>query len=290
MGDRRSTMMPSDLEPSHLLPLRLASRTSSCALVPPSLGRRGHTGSSSRRSFCWSSRRPLAAADAPSKKPRRAAAAKEKESANRPAPAKPAETLSGDLLRVRPKNKQQGNNDLLDRVDLAKDVVYSSPAEPVTESEQFQFVDRVLRTPEKGDARLCLPAEVPKYYRLVLDLVEKPGDAAAGDWDRRHLGRPAVLSAGPCRSGQPGSLLRPRNHGSAVQTPDTSWQSGARRSRVVGRRLRNAAAISRRLSRMDDHRVRAIARCELGDRRSPIACSWFFPQDRWTCTPSCCGR
>jgi len=40
---------------------------------------------------------------------------------------------------------------------------YSTAESPVPESEQFQFVDGVLRTPEKGDARLCLPLKAPKF-------------------------------------------------------------------------------------------------------------------------------
>jgi WD40 repeat protein len=88
-------------------------------------------------------------------------------------PAKAAEALAGKLVRTRPEQDRKDGKDLLNQLDLARDVVYTTAESPVPEGEQFQFVDGVLRTPEKGDARLCLPIEVPRYYRLALDLVRK---------------------------------------------------------------------------------------------------------------------
>jgi hypothetical protein len=87
--------------------------------------------------------------------------------------AKPATALAGELVRVRPEKDRQDETDLLNKIDLATDVVYSTAESPVPESEQFQFVDGVLRTPEKGDARLCLPLKAPKFYRLSLDTIRK---------------------------------------------------------------------------------------------------------------------
>ena len=89
--------------------------------------------------------------------------------------AKPAESLAGDLVRQRPEKDRKLEHDLLNSADLAKDVVYTSGESPIPAAEQFQFVDGVLRTPEKGDARLCFPAEVPKFYRLTIDAFLKPG-------------------------------------------------------------------------------------------------------------------
>ncbi len=94
--------------------------------------------------------------------------------ADQPQPAKPAESLAGELVRVRPKEEASDDSDLLSTVDLAKDVVYRDAESPTPVADQFQFIDGVLRTPEKGDARLCLPADVPRFYRLTLDLVARP--------------------------------------------------------------------------------------------------------------------
>ncbi len=89
--------------------------------------------------------------------------------------AKPAESLAGDLVRQRPEKDRKLEGDLLSAVDLAKDVVYTSGESPIPVAEQFQFIDGVLRTPEKGDARLCLAAEVPQFYRLTINAFSKPG-------------------------------------------------------------------------------------------------------------------
>ena len=45
------------------------------------------------------------------------------------------------------------------------------------ESEQFQFVGGVLRTPKQGNARLCLPVKVPQFYHLTLDTTRKDESA-----------------------------------------------------------------------------------------------------------------
>jgi WD40 repeat protein len=87
-----------------------------------------------------------------------------------PAVARPAEALAGELVRVRPQKDRKDNQDLLNQIDTAKDVVYAVPVDPVPEAEQFQFVDGALRTPAAGDARLCLPIELPKFYHLTLTL------------------------------------------------------------------------------------------------------------------------
>ena len=113
---------------------------------------------------------PAGAADEPASGEPAAA----RPAADQPQPAKPAESLAGELVRVRPKEEGGDENDLLSTVDLAKDVVYRGAASPVPQAEQFQFIDGVLRTPEKGDARLCLPADVPRFYRLTLDLTARP--------------------------------------------------------------------------------------------------------------------
>ncbi|HTU26073.1 MAG TPA: hypothetical protein VMF30_11780 [Pirellulales bacterium] len=91
--------------------------------------------------------------------------------------AKPAESLAGELVRVRPEKDRKGEHDLLDSADLAKDVLYTTDhgQDPVPETEQYQFVDGILRTPEKGDARLSFPVEVPEFYRLTIDAFLKPG-------------------------------------------------------------------------------------------------------------------
>ncbi|HTU24800.1 MAG TPA: hypothetical protein VMF30_05355, partial [Pirellulales bacterium] len=89
--------------------------------------------------------------------------------------AEPAKSLAGELVRVRAEMDRKGIHDQLDTADLAKDVVYTTGENPIPEAEQFQFAGGVLRTPEKGDSRLCLPAEVPKFYRLRIDAVLKPG-------------------------------------------------------------------------------------------------------------------
>ncbi|HEX4146352.1 MAG TPA: DUF4034 domain-containing protein [Pirellulales bacterium] len=94
--------------------------------------------------------------------------------ASEPSPrARPVESLAGKLVRVRPKKDRSDAADVLNTIDLARDVVYTTTESPVPESEQFQFIDGILRTPEKGDARLCLPVTVPALYRLSLDLVRK---------------------------------------------------------------------------------------------------------------------
>ncbi|HTU27547.1 MAG TPA: DUF4034 domain-containing protein, partial [Pirellulales bacterium] len=87
--------------------------------------------------------------------------------------AKPAAALAGNLVRVRPKAERDDSGDLLNDMDLARDVVYQTAADPVPEDQQFQFVDGVLRTPATGMAQLFLPAAVPKNYRLSVTLTRK---------------------------------------------------------------------------------------------------------------------
>jgi WD domain, G-beta repeat/Domain of unknown function (DUF4034) len=65
-------------------------------------------------------------------------------------------------------------NEVLNQIDTTRDIVYATPINPVPESEQYQFIGQVLRTPGAGDARLCLPVEVPKYYQLSLFFQRKP--------------------------------------------------------------------------------------------------------------------
>ena len=96
--------------------------------------------------------------------------------------AKPAAALAGKLRHFRPKEIHVGGGELLDQIDTAKDVVYTSDENPIPEAQQFQYTYGHLRTPLSGDARLCLPVEVPKFYHLNVEArcMVKEGDPHVG--------------------------------------------------------------------------------------------------------------
>ena len=88
--------------------------------------------------------------------------------AKAPAVARPAKELAGALVHVRDAKLRGDQTELLNQINTVRDVVYTTEANPKPVGEQFQFVDRVLRTPETGNARLVLPLDVPKYYELSI--------------------------------------------------------------------------------------------------------------------------
>ena len=99
-----------------------------------------------------------------------------------PATAHPAAKLAGKLVRKLPPNDRMDADNLLLKLDLKRDVVYTTGDSPMPEDQQFQFRNNKLLTPAKGDARLCLPAEPGKYYHLAIrgQCLEKEGDPRVG--------------------------------------------------------------------------------------------------------------
>jgi hypothetical protein len=131
-----------------------------------------HSGSAERRRFPWLLlvllwRPALGGAEEPATGSSAAPAVK-KSVVDKPAVAKPAAKLAGTLAHVRPEKFRKAKSDLMNQIDTGRDVVYTTQESPIPESEQFQFVDRILRTPKSGDARLCLPVDVPKFYNLTI--------------------------------------------------------------------------------------------------------------------------